>query len=92
MPCTYLVMYGSGFSAREKLFFALAWSPKARPYRLTCPPMGVMGAAYLLQPALCLPMQIRALSLILLGNYYTFHGERLGPSTFVCRGFCTIFW
>jgi hypothetical protein len=30
MPCTFLVMYGGGFSVREKLFFALAWLPKAR--------------------------------------------------------------
>ena len=28
-PITFLVMYFSGFSAKEKLFFALAWTPKA---------------------------------------------------------------
>ena len=28
MPITFLVMYGSGFNIREKLFFALSWSPK----------------------------------------------------------------
>jgi len=30
MPVTFAVMSG-GFTLREKLFFAIAWSPKARP-------------------------------------------------------------
>ncbi|EIE25667.1 hypothetical protein COCSUDRAFT_46326 [Coccomyxa subellipsoidea C-169] len=29
MPITFLVMFGSKFSWKEKLFFAIAWSPKA---------------------------------------------------------------
>ena len=36
MPITFLVMYGSGFSIKEKLFFALSWSPKVRPAKYLC--------------------------------------------------------
>jgi len=36
MPVTFAVMSG-GFTLREKLFFAIAWSPKARP-RARLPP------------------------------------------------------
>ena len=34
MPITYLVMLGSKFTWKEKLFFAIAWSPKVHPH---CP-------------------------------------------------------
>lgn len=53
MPCTYLVMYGSGFSAREKLFFALAWSPKACSEAVYKP---LLGHCVLLRIRCKLPM------------------------------------
>ncbi len=34
MPTTYLVMLKSRFTWKEKLFFAIAWSPKVPPH---CP-------------------------------------------------------
>lgn len=34
MPCTFLVMFGSRFNWKEKLFFAIAWSPKVGDERL----------------------------------------------------------
>ena len=28
MPLSYLVVYGGGFTWKERLFFAIAWTPK----------------------------------------------------------------
>ena len=28
MPCSFLVVYGGGFTWKERLFFAFAWTPK----------------------------------------------------------------
>ena len=31
MPSTFLVMWGGGFTWKERLFFAFAWTPKVSP-------------------------------------------------------------
>ncbi|KAK9810538.1 hypothetical protein WJX72_012364 [[Myrmecia] bisecta] len=47
MPVTFLVMLRAGFTFREKLFFAIAWSPKATVQAaLAASPMDAVVAAY----------------------------------------------
>ena len=38
MPASFLVMYGAGYTWKEKLFFAFAWTPKVRS-RKCCQPL-----------------------------------------------------
>ena len=37
MPSTFLVMWGGGFTWKERLFFAFAWTPKVFPFTFLQP-------------------------------------------------------
>ncbi|KAL3133331.1 hypothetical protein ABBQ38_007206 [Trebouxia sp. C0009 RCD-2024] len=47
MPCSFLVVYGGGFTWKERLFFAFAWTPKATVQAaLALSPRDAVNAAY----------------------------------------------
>jgi hypothetical protein len=67
MPCTFLVMFGSRFNWLEKLFFAIAWSPKVRPPSPKCVCQGAQELYQGLQETVLVAVPLDTSRLCLLG-------------------------
>lgn len=60
MPVSFLVVYGGGFTWKERLFFAFAWSPKVRCWD---PPKGPLGSNVCVQLFAGLPLHCSMLQM-----------------------------